>query len=493
MSRSDPLDGKIREALADVVSQAPVAPDFDDIETTEAPQSKRPSRRIVWAAAAAVAAVFAVIAGVTITGTDDTAVDTGMGPEEPPQDGSAVTPCEESASHIASDADVLVFLQPDSSKEQQDEVARLIEAVPDAEIVRFLDQDATYDEFRDIYADSPILESVTAEILLPRFELSVAGPSPVDAVADALRAEPAVREVIDADRPRAEIIAQCAQRETAADDDAERATTTTEAVEVVGGEMPLVDDDRWGPYVMGSGGLTGTRTSPDGRSLVVTFVGGAPYTPGKACTVAYRAEVTESAGEVTVQLFSVGGGATADSENVVCTLEGYFRSVEVGLDAPLGDRTVHEKESRRRLEVFDGSLLAEPTLMPEGWTLLSEQAGFPDPESAAYWQRTWGAEPPPSTGDSCTPSDSPISLTQGPAAGPDRDVSYLRPVSTYDVNGAPATYYEGGPTTPGQVALIWETAGQSFVLDSGPSCFGEGAASLDRLLKFARALAVPGS
>lgn len=489
MSHSDPLDGKIRKALADVVSQAPVAPDFDDIEATAAPQSKRPSRPIAWAAAAAVAVV---IAGVTLTGTDDTSVDTGMGPAEPQQDGSAVTPCEESASHIAADTDVLVFLQPESTSEQHDQVARLIEGASDAEVVRFLDQDATYDEFRDLFADSPqILESVTAEILPPRFELSVAGPLPKDAITETLRAEPAVREVIDADRARAEMIAQCAQRQSAAGGGAEHATTTTEAGAAPSDGMPPVDDERWEPYVMGSGGLTGTRTSPNGQSLVVTFIGGAPYVSGEACTVAYRAEVTESAGEVTVQLFSIGGGAFGDSETVVCTLQGYSRSVEIGLDAPLGDRTVFEEESRRLLEVFDGSLLAEPTWMPEDWTLLSEQAGFPNPETAAYWQRTWGAEPPPPTGDSCTPSDSPVSLTQGLASGPERDVSFLQPVSTHDVNGASATYYEGGPTTPGQVALIWEMAGQSFVLDSGPSCFGEGAASLDRLLEFARSLAVP--
>jgi cell division transport system permease protein len=490
MSHSDPLDGKIREALAEVVSQAPDAPDFDDIEPTEVPQSKRRSRPIAWAAAAA---VVVVIAGVTLTGTDDTSVDTGMGPEEPQQDGSAVTPCEESASHIAADTDVLVFLQPESTSEQHDQVARLIGTATDAEVVRFLDQRATYDEFRDLFADSPeIVESVTAEILPPRFELSVAGPLPVDAIADTLRAEPAVREVIDADRARADMIAQCEQRRAAADDGAEQATTTTEVDDVPSDGMPPVDDDRWEPYVMGGGGLTGTRTSPGGRSLVVTFVGGAPYLSGKACTVVYRAEVDESAGEVTVQLFS-NEPPPPDTENFGCTMKGYFRSVEVGLDAPLGDRTVLEDESRRRLEVFDGSLLAEPTWMPEGWTLLSEQAGFPNPETAAYWQRTWGAEPPPPTGDSCTPSDSPVSLTQGLASGPDRDVSFLQPVSTHDVHGAQATYYEGGPTTSGQVALIWEMAGQSFVLDSGPSCFGEGAASLDRLLEFARSLAVPGS
>lgn len=489
MSHSDPLDGKIREALADVVSQAPIAPDFDDLGARPAPQRKRRLRHV----AVATAAVLAVVmAGMALVGTGDTTVDTGMAAQEPGRDGSAGEACEDRALQFADDdVDVLVFLHPESSGDQHDEVARTLREHPDIEVVRFLDQEATYDEFRELFIDTPeIVESVTAEILPPRFELSVPGPSPVDTVTDALGSHPAVREVIDAAQAGAQMIDQCDDRSASADDGTEQTTTTTEGGDMANGEIPPVDDDRWEPYVMSPGGLTGTRTSPDGRSLVVTFVGGAPYSSGKACTVAYRAEVSESADEVTVQLFS-NSPPPPDGDTFVCTAEGYSRSVQVDLDAPLGDRTVLEREPRRRLEVFDGSLLAETTWMPDGWTLRSEQAGFPDPESAAYWQRTWGAEPSPPTGNDCTPSDSPISLTQGPASGPNRDISFLQPVSTHDVNGAPATYYEGGPTSPGLVALIWETAGQSFLLDSGPSCFGQGAASLDRLLQFARALVVP--
>ena len=106
-------------------------------------------------------------------------------------------------------------------------------------------------------------------------------------------------------------------------------------------------------------------------------------------------------------------------------------------------------------------------------------------------ERTWGPERLPPSGDTCTPTDGQVSLTEGPATGPDRDISYLESVSTHDVNGATATYYEGRPSAGNQVALGWEANGRDFLLRSGPSCFDEGAASVHRLLQFARALVLP--
>lgn len=271
------------------------------------------------------------------------------------------------------------------------------------------------------------------------------------------------------------------------------ATTTTADADGSAGTAVAGDDGRWEPYVMPPGGPTGTRTSADGRSLLITFVGGAPYVDGQPCTIAYRAEVISSSGdEVGVRLFS-NAPPPPDDEPWGCTDEGYSRSVEVDLDAPLGDRVVVEEDSQRRLNVFDGSLLTEPTWMPDGWSLRNEQAGYPDPETALYWERTWGPEPVPPTGDMCTPADGPISLTQGPSSGPERDISHLEPVSIHDVGGATATYYEERPSAAHQVALAWESNGQEFLVGSGPSCFDEGAASLERLLQFARALAMPDS
>lgn len=270
---------------------------------------------------------------------------------------------------------------------------------------------------------------------------------------------------------------------------AEEAAPASTSTDVGSRSTPADGDEGWEPYVLGSGGLTGTRSSPDGRSLLLTFVGGGPYVAGEPCTVAYRAEVGEATDEVAVRLFS--NSPPSRDDEPFCTAEGYLRSVEVGLESPLGGRPVVEEASQRQLEVFDGSLLAEPTRMPDGWSLRAEQAGYPDPETASYWQRTWGPEPLPPTGDTCTPTDGPMTLTQGPSTGPQRDIGYLEPVSTHDVNGAPATYYQRPDAGVTQVALTWESSGQSFSLDSSPSCSNEGTASLERLLDFARGLMVP--
>lgn len=208
MTHSDPLDGSIREALADVVSQAPIAPDFDDITASSSGQQKRPMRPIAWAAAAVVAVV---VAGVALAGTDDTTVDTGMAAQDSEEDGSAATRCEQAVLRFAADeSNVIVFLQPDSTGDQQDDVARAIQGAPEVEVVRFVDQQATYDEFRDLFVNSPeLVESVTADILPPRFELRVAGSSPSEAITGVLGTNPAVREIIAADLAMAEMVAQC--------------------------------------------------------------------------------------------------------------------------------------------------------------------------------------------------------------------------------------------------------------------------------------------
>jgi len=46
-------------------------------------------------------------------------------------------------------------------------------------------------------------------------------------------------------------------------------------------------------------------------------------------------------------------------------------------------------------------------------------------------------------------------------------------------------------TAANSVALAWELHAQDFLLTSAPVCFDEGAASLDRLLQFARGLQLP--
>ena len=273
-------------------------------------------------------------------------------------------------------------------------------------------------------------------------------------------------------------------------DDADGVASTSVPLdqETDGDGLPSAEDERWVPDVMGSGGFTGARTSGDGRTVLLTFIGGPPYRAGEHCTVAYRVTADEQPTMVTVQLFSYSPPAP---EMSLCTGVGYSRSLEASLSEPLGARELIEAGSGLRLGVFDGSLIAVPGWLPEGWDLRYEQAGYPDPQTSSSWTQTWGPPPPPPTERGCAPSDGGISLTQGPLGGAHRELVSLDPVSTHDVGGASATYHVGGPAAPGVVALVWDSAGQTLVLSSSPSCGSGGTASLGRLMRFANELFIP--
>jgi len=67
----------------------------------------------------------------------------------------------------------IVYLQPGSTQEQQDSVRRDLEANPDVREITYVDQDATYEEFKRLFGDSPqLVETVTPEILPPSFRIA---------------------------------------------------------------------------------------------------------------------------------------------------------------------------------------------------------------------------------------------------------------------------------------------------------------------------------
>jgi hypothetical protein len=82
--------------------------------------------------------------------------------------------------------------------------------------------------------------------------------------------------------------------------------------------------------------IQSASASPDGRTLTVTFVG-APYPGDQPCGADYDSEAVESSTAVVVIVaarphFYLGG----------CTAVGAYRTVEVALASPLGDRAVLE-------------------------------------------------------------------------------------------------------------------------------------------------------
>lgn len=95
----------------------------------------------------------------------------------------------------------IVFLEPDATDEQRAAVEELLSGY---ESVEFVDQDATYEEFAELFADDPaVVEPVTPDLLPSSFRVARSeGEPPVDVVA--LGELAGVREVVVLDSERDE-------------------------------------------------------------------------------------------------------------------------------------------------------------------------------------------------------------------------------------------------------------------------------------------------
>lgn len=93
----------------------------------------------------------------------------------------------------------VVFLNPNASQDQIDAVGRDLQASPEVEKVTFIDQKAAYEEFKQLFADSPqMVDTVSPEILPPSYRVV-----PVNKDADTVQAlgkqfesKPGVRQVV---------------------------------------------------------------------------------------------------------------------------------------------------------------------------------------------------------------------------------------------------------------------------------------------------------
>jgi cell division transport system permease protein len=95
----------------------------------------------------------------------------------------------------------IVYMQPTSTQEQKDSIQRDLEANPDVrpDGVTYVDQDATYEEFKRLFGDSPqLVETVTADILPPSFRIApkVQDPDVVQALGQQFRDKPGVYDVV---------------------------------------------------------------------------------------------------------------------------------------------------------------------------------------------------------------------------------------------------------------------------------------------------------
>lgn len=244
----------------------------------------------------------------------------------------------------------------------------------------------------------------------------------------------------------------------------------------------------WEPAGLGRAGWEGARTSADGRSIVLTLTGGPEFDADVHCTVAYRAVVDETPTDVRVEVLSASPSSWSGGS---CNDMGHFRTVGAELTQPLGGRRLVQVDGERERPVFDGSLLVEPSWLPDGWGLRSERPGYRNPERVTSWQRTWAGRRPPAAGGRCTATEAGIVLTQGSPELLDQQRSMGDgPARAHDVNGHVATYQVGGQP-PSAARLSWSDGERGFVLETQSGCEGDTLPSEETLLRFARGLSSP--
>jgi cell division transport system permease protein len=93
----------------------------------------------------------------------------------------------------------IVYLQPQITVDQKTSIEKDLNDNPDVKDFNFVDQDATYDEFKRLFQNSPqLVETVTPEILPPSFRVAprIQDPEVVKALGDTFESKPGVYEVV---------------------------------------------------------------------------------------------------------------------------------------------------------------------------------------------------------------------------------------------------------------------------------------------------------
>jgi len=110
---------------------------------------------------------------------------------------------------------------------------------------------------------------------------------------------------------------------------------------------------------------------PDHRHLVVSFTGGGPAeAPIGPCNPAYRAEVADDGAGVTVTVRALLPPSVP--KDVICAAIGYDRHLRVALPQPWRGERVTDGSSGAPRPVFDTATLRQPTWLPAGYQLTSQ-------------------------------------------------------------------------------------------------------------------------
>jgi cell division transport system permease protein len=90
-----------------------------------------------------------------------------------------------------------VFMLPDATPEQSEAVERELSQMPEVKKFTFVDQNAAFDEFKEMFANSPdLVESVEPKDLPPSYRVVPKRAEFVDVVGDRFDKRPGVKEVV---------------------------------------------------------------------------------------------------------------------------------------------------------------------------------------------------------------------------------------------------------------------------------------------------------
>ena len=90
-----------------------------------------------------------------------------------------------------------VFMLPDATEDQKSAVEKTLAEMPEVKTFDFVDQAAAFDEFKEMFANSPdLVESVEAKDLPPSFRVVPKRAEFVDVVGSRFEKRPGVKEVV---------------------------------------------------------------------------------------------------------------------------------------------------------------------------------------------------------------------------------------------------------------------------------------------------------
>jgi cell division transport system permease protein len=90
-----------------------------------------------------------------------------------------------------------IFLNPDIAQTQRDGLQAELAAIPEVKKVSYVDQEAAYDEFKQMFVNSPdMVESVTAKDLPPSFRVVPREPELVESIGERFQKREGVKEVV---------------------------------------------------------------------------------------------------------------------------------------------------------------------------------------------------------------------------------------------------------------------------------------------------------